>query len=147
LKRKRFVVETVHLGIEGGTGERRTEPKPELGSLVGATSGTASAVQEPSEGVERVQSDQKESSTSGMAVEVRDQGVDRPKGPKDDKPKKVRARVRFGGEEELGPEVQIGGAQPEAKGHDGHEHSHDHSHSQPAGRPTVRHDRPDLYEF
>jgi hypothetical protein len=26
LKRKRFVLETLHLGIEGGTGERRTEP-------------------------------------------------------------------------------------------------------------------------
>lgn len=28
LKRRRFVIETLHLGVEGGVGERRTEPDP-----------------------------------------------------------------------------------------------------------------------
>jgi len=152
LKRKRFVVETVHLGIEGGTGERRTEPKPELGSLVGASTAAAS----PSEGVEKVESsdrtqygDSTEEPRTGDGQH--DQGASIPRGADKDKPKKPRARVRFGGEEEMGaPEVQIAGS--EAAGVHGehdhqHEHSHSHSHGHPPNRPVVRHDRPDLYEF
>ena len=41
LKRKRFVVETLHLGVEGGVGERRTEPPPTMKSL-GAGGGQGS---------------------------------------------------------------------------------------------------------
>jgi len=150
LKRKRFVVETVHLGIEGGTGERRTEPKPELGSLVGASSGSAGAraADDASEGVEKVSQRTEDDVRDGKEF---DAGVDRPKGPAEGKPKKVRARVRFGGEEELGPEVQIAGKKSKDAGHEPHGHDHDHSHghaqAQQPGRPTVRHDRPDLYEF
>lgn len=136
LKRKRFVVETVHLGIEGGTGERRTEPKPELGSLVGAAKsdrGEVEGVEKP--GVKGV--DEQES--VGQSVQV-DVGADMPKGPQEEKKRKPRARVRFGGEEELGaPEVSV------EQGKDHHGHGHGHAH--PPARPVVRHDRPDLYEF
>lgn len=149
LKRKRFVVETVHLGIEGGTGERRTEPKPELGSLVGAST----AASAPSEGVERVEQPERAPAEARPAPGQQDQAARIPRGADNDKPKKPRARVRFGGEEELGaPEVQVeSGASAGGHGeHDHtHEHSHGHSHShgQPSARPVVRHDRPDLYEF
>ena len=150
LKRKKFVVETVHLGIEGGTGERRTEPKPEL-SLVSATTHSQSEShqeqeqgQGPVEGVEKVQ--------GGVKDDTMDQGVDRPRGPKDEKQRKPRAKVRFGGEEELGGgEVQIGGegASKVDQGHDHPHASHDHhqNHTHTPQRPMVRHDRPDLYEF
>lgn len=100
--------------------------------------------QDASEGVEKVQRDDVDMAV--QKTEQRDEGVDRPKGPAEGKPKKVRARVRFGGEEALGPEVQIAGEEPNKTGHD-HEHGHAHSHAPQAGRPTVRHDRPDLYEF
>lgn len=149
MKRKRFVVETVHLGIEGGTGERRTEPKPELGSLVGASRATAT---EPSEGVEKVKSqdDPTDVDEEGARSTVQVAGVERPKGPSEEKKKKPRTRVRFGGEEELGVvEVQVGNDVESSKGHS-HDssHGHDHSHApNRPGRPVVRHDRPDLYEF
>lgn len=148
LKRKRLVVETVHLGIEGGTGERRTEPKPELGSLVGAKKEhTATDQMEASEGVEKVQAEQVEVGQGAQG----DSGVERPKGPTEEKKRKPRARVRFGGEEELGPvEVQVGNENEKEHSHDHaapHGHDHGHSHGHTAGRPVVRHDRPDLYEF
>lgn len=53
------------------------------------------------------------------------------------KPKKVRAKVRFGGDED--EDEKTGGAG---------DHGHNHSHESHGGhKPMVRHDRPDLYEF
>lgn len=39
LKRKRFVLETLHLGVEGGVGERRTEPPATMKSVAASTTG------------------------------------------------------------------------------------------------------------
>lgn len=44
LKRKRFVVETLHLGVEGGVGERRTEPPATMKSLTAGGGGTGGHV-------------------------------------------------------------------------------------------------------
>jgi elongator complex protein 4 len=41
LKRKRFVIETLHLGVEGGVGERRTEPPSTMKSLSAGGSQTS----------------------------------------------------------------------------------------------------------
>lgn len=137
-KRRRWAVETVHLGIEGGVGERSVEPPKGGMELVGGPPVIA-----PGEG----------NSQGVEGVIQGNEGVERPKGPKEGKPKKVRARVRFGGEEELGGgdgqveaqvEVQVG---KDGGKHADHDHSHGQQHPHGPSRPEVRHDRPDLYEF
>ena len=111
LKRKRFVIETVHLGVEGGVGERRTEPAPEIGRMLASVPIEERGAEDSSiEGVEKIS-----------------EGVDMPRGPKDDE-KRVRGKVRFGN---VHVESDRGG----------------HTHGTGAGRPVVRHDRMDLYEF
>ena len=140
-RRKRWGVETVHLGIDGGVGERRTEPAPEVARMVSAA--PASAQSGNSEGVEKV----------SVAEPVVEQGGEV-------KVKKEKsARVRFGEDQVLeAPAVSFDTpASNHGHGH-GHDHQHgghEHDHGQ-SGRPhahdtapraTVRHDRPDLYEF
>lgn len=141
-------METVHLGIEGGTGERRTEPsKADLGSLVGASTGPIVSAQDNSEG--QFEGVDKPNTVEG--VESRMEGKEGiPKGPQGEKKRKPRARVRFGGEEEMG-EVSVdhggqdaGGGEHDHAAHEHHGLQHGHKHSP---RPVVRHDRPDLYEF
>lgn len=138
-RRKRWGVETVHLGIDGGVGERRTEPTPEVGRIL-----TAPAPVENAEGVEKV------TPTAG-AVEVVDGGEVQVK------KKEKRARVRFGEDQVLeAPAVSVDSPKT-AHDHEhahahGHGHSHGHEHGgksgkSPAPRAAVRHDRPDLYEF
>ncbi len=91
-------------------------------------------------------------------------GVERPRGPIEGKRIKQRARVRFGGEE-VEPEktVEVEQDDEDNSGHDhsgdGHSHDHVHNHGPQSGpvspgstnpatpKPTVRHDRMDLYEF
>ncbi len=47
LKRKQFVLETLHLGVEGGVGERRTEPvSGGVGAVLGG--GPSMGVESPS---------------------------------------------------------------------------------------------------
>ncbi len=125
MKRKRFVIETVHLGVEGGVGERRTEPAPEVGRMLAPVE---KEELQPNGGVEGIE----------IGDEV-DRGVevDMSKGPKEEK--KVRGKVRFGGEVEVAPG---GGGQ-----HDGEEHRHRDTYQHGTARPGVRHDRMDLYEF
>ncbi|WRT65830.1 uncharacterized protein IL334_002780 [Kwoniella shivajii] len=141
LKRKKFVIETVHLGVEGGVGERATGPV----DVVSALSGTKQSTGGPVEGVENGHA-----SVEGERVSPQTQpeevisGVEKPRGPQGEKkPSKPRARVRFGGEEEMSVTV--------AKGkEDHHEHVHDHPHDhgeKKIPRVQVRHDRPDLYDF
>jgi hypothetical protein len=73
--------------------------------------------------------------------------------------KEKRARVRFGEDEILEAPASSAAASTRPQGHD-HSHDHDHAnghghehgHQQRSGlaptpRATVRHDRPDLYEF
>ena len=140
LKRKRFVIETVHLGVEGGVGERRTEPVVDVGRMLGVSRGVEG--KEEVEGVEGVE---------GVEA-VRDEGVERPRGPKEEK--RVRGRVRFGEDVEVdsgmkGLEVE---SPPDEHDH-GHGHGHRHEHGEsktPNGegkRAGVRHDRMDLYDF
>jgi elongator complex protein 4 len=119
LKRKKFVVESVHLGIEGGTSERRTAPVEKVVPAV-----DKAAVAEAAEGVERA-------ATEKAAVVE-------PASAEKEKPKKPRARVRFGGDEVA---VTID------KNERAHGHDHPHPHSHPKPRVEIRHDRPDLYEF
>jgi len=122
-------------------GERSVAPPKGEMELVG---GPPKDLRTEQEGVEK---------PGEMVVEKEKEGVDMPKGPKEGKVKKVRARVRFGGEEELGgevkPEVEVTkdgmgaeSAHDHAAGHD-----HTHSHKKATTRPEVLHDRPDLYEF
>ncbi|WWD16372.1 hypothetical protein CI109_100798 [Kwoniella shandongensis] len=148
LKRKRFVVETVHLGVEGGVGERRTEPVS-TGEVNNALSGTHSLPPaQPSVGME-VEGVERVGEVINAPVEV---GMNRPRGPQGEKkPSKPRARVRFGGEEELGSVSNVVGERPTQ--HDHHGHDHDHAHGTSGGanglppRVALRHDRPDLYDF
>ncbi|OXM75660.1 elongator complex protein 4 [Cryptococcus neoformans Bt63] len=143
LKRKRFVVETVHLGVEGGVGERRTggDVREALDGADATHSHTHShpTLTVPSSGIEPSQSAL--ASTSRARVDDKPRGADQ-----DKKPLKPRARVRFGGEEEV---IVVGKGGDEVK-HD-HAHSHTHDHG-PQGKDqppkiALRHDRPDLYEF
>ena len=117
-RRKRWGVETVHLGVEGGVGERRTEPAAEVGRMVSSAAVPAAAG--PTEGIDKAPAPTPETTPA----------------PK----KKDRPRVRFGDDEVLSI------SDPPAQ-HEGHGHSHQpHAHSH-TPRATVRHDRPDLYEF
>ncbi|WVF66015.1 hypothetical protein IAT40_000753 [Kwoniella sp. CBS 6097] len=181
LKRKRFVVETVHLGVEGGVGERQSAPADIGGALAGTgASASASAsvgtgivggVEKPAVGGEAGGPSSTAttiSSSDNLHVTGESGGFnnDRPQGPQGDKPKKSskpRARVRFGGEEEMVVSVSVGKEDERAKGHNhdhghdhdhGHEHGHAHEHAHAqvgnggqAPRVALRHDRPDLYEF
>lgn len=125
LKRRRWVVETVHLGIEGGSGERRTEPVArKVEKVPEVTAGV--------EGVEKVEKGDKVGSVGGA------EGVETAKPEK----KKPRAKVRFG--EDVVVSHDTG-----SSGHDHHSHDHTdhHSHASSAPRVAIRHDRPDLYEF
>ena len=164
LKRKRFMIETVHLGIEGGTSERRTEPVSDVGRTVeGVETQTRQAQRTRPSG----QSGQGQTGQMGHGKEaIREVdsemigGMEKPRGPKDDslQAKKPRARVRFGGEDVV-PEVQIEEQELHPHQHEhGDEHGHEHGHGLDhfttdnhgkagIGRPTVRHDRMDLYEF
>ena len=63
------------------------------------------------------------------------QGVEKPRGPKEEK--KSRGKVRFGGE----IEVDFIGVE-EGVGNPTYHHTH-----QAVKRPGVRHDRMDLYDF
>jgi hypothetical protein len=78
------------------------------------------------------------------------------------KKKEKRARVRFGEDEVLeAPAASVNppsGGHVHAHEHEGHDHGHGHGHGHvhehgqaskgaPVPRATVRHDRPDLYEF
>lgn len=147
LKRKKWVVESVHLGIEGGTSERRVGPV-ETTVPAGARTGEGVA---SFEGVEKVE-----------GVERADVGAERDGRPQEStaskgaegasgvgetpKPKEKKKRsVRFGGDE---VEVSIDTGKQGGHGHDhGHGHAHGHSHGQHKERVEIRHDRPDLYEF
>jgi elongator complex protein 4 len=143
-RRKRWGVETVHLGIDGGVGERRTEPAPEVARVVSATPTPVPHPSETSEGVEKasipVSNTTKDSIPDGGEVKVK---------------KEKRARVRFGEDQVLeAPAVSsnLPKGQDHSHGHDGHDHDHSHGHGHRSGqaptpRATVRHDRPDLYEF
>lgn len=150
LKRKRFVVETVHLGIEGGSNERRTGPvekrvvaTEEIGANSGTGAGTAgSGGVASSGGVTRSGGVE---GGKGEAVEISG-GIDspRPREPGDGEQgaggvvgksalagtgapaaekKKKKVSVRFGDDDE-----------PPQR----------HNH---APRVEIRHDKPELYEF
>ncbi|KAK8861706.1 hypothetical protein IAR55_002529 [Kwoniella newhampshirensis] len=159
LKRKRFVVETVHLGVEGGVGERQTSG--DISTALSGTSvltpttatatATATTISEAAEGVEKVEK------VTNAVAEV---GLNsRPRGPQGErKTSKPRARVRFGGEEEMVSsavdEATIKKTeQPSQQHHHSHDHAHGHAHPPNGGgnghspRVALRHDRPDLYEF
>jgi len=161
LKRKRFVIETVHLGVEGGVGERRTEPAVDSAGMmarVGGGTGTGT-MGVPTEGVEVVDTVGAVAAASGI-TEIgrvqRELGSGRPKGPDEGKIR-VRPKVRFGGEETVEPAVEVerddGDQQHER--HHGHGHNHDHDQTHVNGPPgsgakpkmAIRHDRMDLYDF
>lgn len=117
VKRKGLVIETAHLGIEGGSSERRTAPIDDVAAVLDKGSSALPAtieakLSEPVEGVELV------GAVSNAEVEQ--------------KPKKPRARVRFGGDDDADSNTGV---------------SRHHDHRPGNGRPMVRHDRPDLYEF
>lgn len=137
------------MGIDGGVGERRTEPTPEVGRIL-----TAPAPTENAEGVEKASTGLNANGGDGREVKIEG-------GEVQVKKKEKRARVRFGEDEVLeAPAVSVN---PPSGGHEQHGHeSHDHSHGNghghghghgqaskgaPVPRATVRHDRPDLYEF
>lgn len=156
LKRKRFVIETVHLGIEGGTGERRTEPVKDVSRVMDTVSTSAQSAPagsgiDQAEGVEKVISavSAGEYGLPGAEDQMTINGVKaRPAGADKDLQqgkKKPRARVRFGEDEVMemtqpAPEVQVGQDHiPEVRadqsadhghGHD-HHHGHGHDHQHP----------------
>jgi len=144
LKRKRFVIETVHLGVEGGVGERRTEPAQEVRRMLAVAGKEQDGVGvEGVEGVEKVGIQGVEGvekvgiqgveKVGIQGVEKVQGGVGMPRGPKEEK--KKRGKVRFGGEVEV--TADKGGAR----------HGHEHAHREGGKRPVVRHDRMDLYDF
>jgi len=138
------------LGIDGGVGERRTEPAPEVGRLVSAAEPPSQA---QAEGVDKlVPAVPTAAPTDNGAGEVVMGGKVK---------KEKRARVRFGEDEILEAPAPSAAASNRPQAHDhSHEHDHDHTHGHghdhghqhrpgtaPTPRATVRHDRPDLYEF
>lgn len=129
MKRKGLVIETAHLGIEGGSGERRTGPVDDVAAVLdsGPSHRPATVQNGDAEGVELVGKAQNAVPVEGEGGVVK-------------KVKKVRAKVRFGGDSD----DEAGGG-----GHDhDHKHGHGHEHVGNGGhKPIVRHDRPDLYEF
>ncbi|EIW66528.1 hypothetical protein TREMEDRAFT_34882 [Tremella mesenterica DSM 1558] len=144
LKRKAFVIERMHLGVEGGIGERRTAPPPD------------SRADLPTEGVEssisgtnphshdiptssQVTNPSKEPNVSSTSISIStgQSGTNIPRGPKE---KEKRVKVRFGEEEEI-PIIEV------SIGHDSQdEHRHEHKESLKQ-KQSIRHDRMDLYEF
>nr|XP_019050531.1 elongator complex protein 4 [Kwoniella bestiolae CBS 10118]OCF29461.1 elongator complex protein 4 [Kwoniella bestiolae CBS 10118] len=158
LKRKKFVIETVHLGVEGGVGERSTGPPDVTAALSGTSTHTHTNSHTEVEGVEKGHAIVEGERVS--TIPQGDGGVDRSKGPEGEikKKSKPRARVRFGGEEEMVVNVSTdsgkgGNGEHDHGGHDhhhdgnGHEHEHQHKKESQTQRVQVRHDRPDLYEF
>lgn len=145
LKRKRFVVETVHLGIEGGSSERRTAPASataarrvvateEIGPAAGSgevqiSGGIDSPRPRPGAAAGGSAGD----AGAGTAGSV-DAGAGAGGAGKSAlagaaaKPKKKKVSVRFGDEDDA----------------PGHAHAHAHTH---APRVEIRHDKPELYEF
>ena len=145
-RRKRWGVETVHLGIDGGVGERRTEPAQEVARMVSTAPTPASTG--VSEGVDRPSTTEINTPPPATSAGTTNTGTE-------SKPKKERrARVRFGDDEILNETPQKESAvrhdhahdheHGDHAGHGGHGHGHEHG---PTPRATVRHDRPDLYEF
>ncbi|WVQ93640.1 hypothetical protein IAU59_000716 [Kwoniella sp. CBS 9459] len=154
LKRKRFVVETVHLGVEGGVGERQSAPADIGGALAGTSTGLVGGVEKPPSNniipaststSSDISMNAAAAGTAGIATANADDNDNRPQGPDGDKPKrssKPRARVRFGGEEEMVVSVSVGGVDKEGEGGrargeshshshghgDGHDHAHEHGH-------------------
>ncbi|EJT48561.1 hypothetical protein A1Q1_02469 [Trichosporon asahii var. asahii CBS 2479] len=145
LKRKRFVVETVHLGIEGGSNERRTGP---VEKRVVATEeiGPGPSLAE-TEGIEGTEGTEGSSRTEGIERAVAEApveisgGIDSPRragtegegdgvgksalaGAPGAKAKKKKVSVRFGGDDN----------EPPVK----------HRHTP---RVEIRHDKPELFEF
>jgi hypothetical protein len=129
-------------------GERRTEPTPEVGRIL-----TAPAPTENAEGVEKASGRVQGDNVDGGEVMIEG-------GEVQVKKKEKRARVRFGEDEILeAPAASVNppsGGHGNGHGHEGHDHVHGHGHGHPHGqaskaapapRATVRHDRPDLYEF
>lgn len=124
LKRKRFVVETVHLGIEGGSNERRTGPvekrvvaTEEIGPSSDIPAGEGPV--EISGGIDMPRSKvitEGEGEGAGAVKSALAGGAA--------KPKKNKVSVRFGGADD----------EPPVK----------HNH---APRVEIRHDKPELYEF
>ncbi|KAL7421919.1 Elongator subunit elp4 [Cryptotrichosporon argae] len=138
MRRKRWAVETVHLGIEGGTGERRTAPGG--GALEGMDKGAhahphaheadhrhahgadhghahaAEGVERARVGVEHDGAEPTHGAESGAGAHA----VKR----------KPRAKVRFGEPKDSAPEAAPARTRE----------------TQPP-RVVVRHDRPELYEF
>ncbi|WWC96806.1 hypothetical protein V866_003681 [Kwoniella sp. B9012] len=160
LKRKKFVIETVHLGVEGGVGERSTGPPDVVAALSGTSTHHLPATTNTGEveGVDKGHSGQNQNTQIGQEESGGGIGVDKPKGPEGDTKKKTkpRARVRFGGEEEMSVSVSTDNGKDQHRDHahgseHGHDHTHDHSHgdgqNKTSQRVQVRHDRPDLYEF
>jgi elongator complex protein 4 len=125
LKRRKWVVETVHLGIEGGSGERRTEPVRKVVHEAAPVGVAIEGAAEGVEGVERVEPARArvEADMSEAKVKVKE--------------KKPRAKVRFGDDIEVS--------------HDsGHQHHDGCGHGRgkkAAPKVEIRHDRPELYEF
>ena len=148
LKRKRLVVETLHLGVEGGVGERRTEPAPSSGIELGNGVGTRATRTVKTESVPTAPIPASESSNNPVRTESSVKSAmapaDRADAPVVSKPK-VRARVRFGGEEHAAPSVEVS-KDLHNHSHAGHDHAHPPANSS-TGHSTVRHDRMDLYEF
>ncbi|KAK4686176.1 elongator complex protein 4, partial [Tremellales sp. Uapishka_1] len=126
LKRKKFVLETLHLDVEGGVGERRTEPVKNVENVL--------EIGKPKESEVEVEG------VDGRRVEPVAQAVELPTGPKEEKVRKPRAKVRFG-EDEVVEVKQDTGVHEHVQ-----DHAHDHGKDQ-ARRVGVRHDRMDLYEF
>lgn len=129
LKRKRFVVETVHLGIEGGSNERRTGPiekkvvaTEELGP--GDAGDAGEAAPQISGGIDTPRPKAGAEEAEGVAAVEGVTPAPVPVGSALAKPKKKKASVRFGDDEVV----------------DGPKHSY-------APRVEIRHDKPELYEF
>lgn len=153
-------METVHLGVEGGVGERRTGPVEEVLPPVHSH---PPASQQP------IQSGLHSGSASGPTGQAGDtsegfesaanpsHGTEGSDGSSGGKAKKPRARVRFGEDDMVAPipvprsnvvEVNHEDNSPAGTSDEhGHSHTHNHSHHPAATRPGVRHDRMDLYDF
>ncbi|ORX35273.1 Elongator complex protein 4 [Kockovaella imperatae] len=118
LGRKRFSVETVHLGIEGGQGERRTEPVPDTSLL---SAGIERPAQQTSHET-KLQSGQVDITTPGQK-------------PSMSVPPDVSGKSDISGVKKRVKGVRFSAADDTPRD-DG-----------PEGRVKIRHDQMDLYEF
>lgn len=145
-RRKGFVVETLHLDVEGGVGERRTAPPSS------ATTGEGKKLPSALKAKAPILADASMSSETSDAMndagQTTEQTSSSPTPTVRISKRQTRVKVRFGG----GDEDEDDKADKGTSDHHGHDHHDVHAaegakQGKKKGGVKFLQDRPDLYEF